>query len=204
MEAIAAKRKTLIRMALRRVKAGSGSHVAFLRDRTLKNEIADLNRIFFKTPFVIVGGVATRLYMPERMTLDLDVLVAEKDKATAEKELGEAGGKKTGLLSIGGSTWALYDGKSLDLIISDEDWTKDAIGNPVIHKEDRLPYIAIPYLILMKMRAGRMQDLADVGRMLGHAEENDIKKIRKVIKAYHPELSEDLESLVVLGKLEIG
>jgi len=31
--------------------------------------------LFGDIPFVIVGGFATRLYMPERMTLDIDVMV---------------------------------------------------------------------------------------------------------------------------------
>ncbi len=56
----------------------------------------------------------------------------------------------------------------------------------------------------MKLSASRTQDLADVSRMLGLAEEKELGKIRKIIKTYLPTAAEDLESLLTLGKLEIG
>ncbi len=40
--------------------------------------------------------------------------------------------------------------------------------------------------------------------MLGLAEEKELSKIRKIIKTYLPTAEEDLESLLTLGKLEIG
>ncbi|RUM42218.1 MAG: hypothetical protein DSY80_07560 [Desulfocapsa sp.] len=70
--------------------------------------------ILKKTPFVVVDGVATRLYMPERTTLDLDILVLAEDREICEEELRQAGCKKVGDLSIGGATWTLPDGTELD------------------------------------------------------------------------------------------
>ena len=67
-----------------------------------------------------------------------------------------------------------------------------------------MPIIALPYLILMKLSASRTQDLADVSRMLDLAEEKELGEIRKIVKTYLPTAEEDLESLIALGKLEIG
>ena len=66
-----------------------------------------------------------------------------------------------------------------------------------------MPIIALPYLILMKLSASRTQDLADVSRMLGLAEEKELGEIRKIVKTYLPTAEEDLESLIAVGKLEI-
>ncbi len=56
----------------------------------------------------------------------------------------------------------------------------------------------------MKLEASRSQDLTDVTRMLGWADENTLDSVRRVIKTYMPNVMEDLESLIVLGKLEMG
>jgi hypothetical protein len=60
----------------------------------------------------------------------------------------------------------------------------------------------MPYLVLMKFQAGRVQDIADVTRMLGQADAQALDAVRAL---FHPpaDLS-DLESLITLGKLEIG
>ena len=41
------------------------------------NSWPDLRKILKGILWVIIGGVATRAYMPERMTKDLDILVKE-------------------------------------------------------------------------------------------------------------------------------
>jgi len=139
--------------------------------------------------------------MPERMTLDLDILVAAEDMINVEKELNLAGSQKQGNLSIGGSTWLLPDKSFLDVIVSDEPWIKEAIRHSRTAADD-LPYIDLPYLILMKLHSGRVQDLADISRMLGVADEDSLRKVRMIVAEYLPNDREDLESLVLLGKLE--
>jgi hypothetical protein len=69
---------------------------------------------------------------------------------------------------------------------------------------DGLPVIGLPYLVLMKVKASRTQDLADVSRMLGGADEGALAEVRGVIERFWPEAMEDVESLVVLGRLEYG
>jgi hypothetical protein len=56
----------------------------------------------------------------------------------------------------------------------------------------------------MKLSASRTQDLSDVSRMLGLADETQLIQIRAIVKQYLSNVEEDLESLILLGKLEIG
>ncbi|OQY58311.1 MAG: hypothetical protein B6245_12500 [Desulfobacteraceae bacterium 4572_88] len=200
-EEFARRRREYLAIALRKAKPGSGSHHSFLRKRTLTHIVTDPGKILHRTPFVVVGGVATRLYMPERVTLDLDILIAVEDMLTAEKELRLAGCQKQSNLSIGTSSWRLPDRTVLDMIVSDAPWTEEAIRHPRI-AADALPYIDLPYLILMKLHSGRVQDLADISRMLGGADGDSLRTVRTVIGKYLPDDTEDLESLILLGKLE--
>ena len=71
----AQKRKQFINLVMKYIKPGAGSNVEFLNQRTWIHPVTNLNNIIKQAPFVVVGGVATRLYMPERMTLDLDILI---------------------------------------------------------------------------------------------------------------------------------
>ncbi|MCC7531906.1 MAG: hypothetical protein IT342_25615 [Candidatus Melainabacteria bacterium] len=62
----------------------------------------------------------------------------------------------------------------------------------------------MPYLVLMKLHAGRPQDLADIARMLGQASDELLDRVRSLFARYAPADCEDIESLISLGKLEIG
>jgi hypothetical protein len=195
------RRKQYIALVQKRVRPGSGSSLAFMQSRTWAYPVADLNRIIQKTPFAVVGGVATRLYMPERMTLDIDILVSSKDAPGLYQELNEASGQQIGLLTIGGSSWQLPDGTVLDVIESSEAWVTQAVQNPNIDPTG-LPIVALPYLVLMKLQASRAQDIADLSRMLGGADEALLEQVRTVVRTYMDDAAEDLESLIMLGKLE--
>ena len=81
------RRKQYIEIALKRAKSGSGSAQGFVKARTLKCSVTKIRKIIKNTPFLIAGDLATRLYMPERMKLDLDILVSIKDAAKVEDEL---------------------------------------------------------------------------------------------------------------------
>jgi hypothetical protein len=195
------KRKQFINLVIKYVKKGSGSSLGFLNDRTWTYAVTNLNNIIKQAPFVIVGGVATRLYMPERMTLDLDILVRSEDAQLVYEDLAIANGQKIGDLSISGTQWQLSDGTSLDVLEFEGDWVVEAINSPN-YAPDGLPVIDLPYLVLMKLIAGRSQDIADISRMLGVAEDLQLQRVKKVINQYLPNAAEDLESLVMLGKLE--
>ncbi|MFZ4727659.1 MAG: hypothetical protein ACOYMQ_03235 [Pseudanabaena sp.] len=197
------KRKQFINLVMKYVKKGSGSSLGFLNNRTWTYAVTNLNNIIKQAPFVIVGGVATRLYMPERMTLDLDILVRAEDAQLVYEDLEKANGQKIGDLSISGAQWQLSDGTSLDVLEFEGDWVVEAINSPN-YAPDGLPVIDLPYLVLMKLIAGRSQDIADISRMLGVSEDLQLQRVKKVINQYLPNAMEDLESLVVLGKLELS
>jgi len=199
----ATRRKLFINLIKKRVKPGTGSSLEFLDRRTWTYPVANIQSIIQKTPFVVVGGIATRLYMPERMTLDLDILVKAEDKFKVYRELDLAGSQRIGELSISGSQWNLPDGTLLDVLEFSEKWVSDAVSSPN-YNPNGLPIIALPYLVLMKLQASRSQDLADVSRMLGGTQESDLQEVRKVVRVYLPDAAEDLESLIALGKLERG
>jgi hypothetical protein len=56
----------------------------------------------------------------------------------------------------------------------------------------------------MKVEAGRAQDLADAARMLGLAHETVREATRSLFRRWLPDALEDLESLITLGRLEMG
>lgn len=54
----------------------------------------------------------------------------------------------------------------------------------------------------MKLQARGVQDLADIARMLGAADEAALQQVRTVIMIYMPDALKDVESMIMLGRLE--
>lgn len=198
-----ARRRFYIAFALKRVQPGAGSSPEFLRARTWRRPVFNLASII-SMPFVVVGGVATRLYAAERVTDHLDVLIHSDDAARFYQELARAGGERVGSLTVGGAEWRLPDGTTLDVLESDAPWVREAIQSPVPAEPDGLPIIALSYLVLMKMLASRGIDIGDLTQMLGGADDNSLEQARRVIATYLPNDADDLESLILLGRLEQG
>ncbi len=46
-------------------------------------------------------------------------------------------------------------------------------------------------------------DFGDLSRMLGLASEEELARVRRVVKHYAPYLIDDVESLIYLGKIEM-
>ncbi len=61
-----------------------------------------------------------------------------------------------------------------------------------------------PYLALIKLEASWTNDLSDISRTLGQAIDRDLDLVRSAIEMYASNSLEDLESLIMLGKLEIS
>ena len=197
-------RQLFIRLAQKRQKPGSGSSAAFLRERTARLIFPDVSGVL-SVPWATVGAAATRLYMPERMTQDFDILVTEADVGTARKELQNAGFTYTGELTIGGSSWlAPQNGFPLDVLEGREVWCESAIKEAQTNRDGQnLPILPLPYLVLMKFAASRSQDIGDLTRMLGQAAPADLDRVRQIFARYAAEGDrEDLESLILLGQLE--
>lgn len=153
--------------------------------------------------FAVVGAVATRLYMPERLTQDIDIVIGVSDSAELRQKFLKAGFVHQGELTIGGSTWRAPDGKLVDVIEGHESWWLNAIAAAQNNRDAQgLPILPLTYLVLMKFRAGRLQDLADISRMLGQADEKDLAEVRALFDREAPSERGDLESIIQLGKLE--
>ena len=165
------------------------------------NPWPDLRPTLRGIDWAIVGGVATRAYMPERMTKDLDILVHESDGEAVVKRLEQAGYRITSKLAVPGYLLVSPDGIELDVLFGNAPWLKDALADPGKDPAG-YPVIRLPYLVLMKMEAQRVRDLGDLGTMLGWASDADLDKVREVIKRYAPEEVDDLESLIFIGKKE--
>jgi hypothetical protein len=86
----------------RRVRPGTGSSIEFMQRRTAMNPWPDLRPILQGIDWAIIGGVATRAYMPERMTKALDIFVHRDDGDAAVAKLEKAGYRKSSRLAVPG------------------------------------------------------------------------------------------------------
>jgi hypothetical protein len=198
-------RRTIIDMALRRQRPGTGSGLDFLLQRTTTMQWPDLTDILTPIHWAVVGAAATRLYMPERMTQDFDIAIAVQEAELVRRKLAVAGYVRTGELSIGGSRWQSPDGLQIDVIEGHDAWWPQALAEAQHNRDEQgLPILPFPYLILMKFNASRTIDLGDITRMLGLASEANHEQVRTLFRRYAPADLDDLESLILLGKLETG
>ena len=163
----------------------------------------DLSPALGAIEWAVVGAAATRLYMPERATRDLDVALRAEDGPPARERLRSAGFAYQGEFAPGGSCRQTPEGFPVDVLECREPWfaqaLKEAQGNRDLQG---LPVLPLPFLVLMKFQAGRVQDLADVTRMLGQAEEAALGAVRALLTQWLPGEREDLEGLIELGRLE--
>lgn len=200
---IAARRRLFLGMARRRAHPGTGSARVSLEERTADTRWPDLSPVLAGIAWAVVGAVAARAYMTERATHDLDILVAAEDRDEARSRLRRAGFQPVQELAIGGMTWRSPTGALVDVLEFAQPWVAEALRSPARDPQG-LPVLDLPYLILMKVQSGRTQDLADAARMLGAASGARHRETREVLRRWLPEALEDLESLIALGRLELG
>ncbi len=55
----------------------------------------------------------------------------------------------------------------------------------------------------MKLDASRVQDTADLSRMMGLASDEELERVRTVVARHASDAAEDMESLIYLGKVEM-
>lgn len=198
-------RRTIIDIALRRQRPGTGSGLDFLMQRTATVQWPNLTSILSPIQWAVVGAAATRLYMPERATQDFDIAIAVQEAESVRRKLTFAGYLRTGELSIGGSRWQSPDGLQIDVMEGQEEWWHQALAAAQSNRDEQgLPIFPFAHLILMKFKASRTIDLGDIARMLGLASEAKLEQVRALFRRYAPTDLEDLESLIFLGKLEMG
>ncbi|MCQ3936682.1 MAG: hypothetical protein DPW18_06500 [Chloroflexi bacterium] len=161
----------------------------------------DLRPILEGIDWGIVGDVATRAYMPERMTKDMDILARERDGEEVVQRLKDAAHRIKSKLAVPGYLMVAPDGAELDVIFGAYEWFDEALAKTG-QDAAGYPVIRLPYLTVMKLQAERSQDWTDVSRMLGWAEDKDLDEVRAVVAKYAPEDLEDMEALIFIGRRE--
>jgi len=115
----AQRRRILIDMCRRRIRPGTGSAPEFLRRRTAMILWPNLRPMLYGIPWVIVGAVATRAYMPERATKDLDILVRHEDGDEVWERLEAAGYAYVTPFAVHGFLARSPEGVELNVILGD-------------------------------------------------------------------------------------
>jgi hypothetical protein len=94
--------------------------------------VPDLQGILAPIPWVLVGGLALRAYIPERMTLDIDILIHERHAEAVRAALLNDGYQVTGVLSIGGFSVhsADQDAPPIDVLTRADTWLDTALKHP--------------------------------------------------------------------------
>jgi hypothetical protein len=166
-------------------------------------QFPDLSDVLRGIDWVVVGAAATRAYMPERQTADLDILIRAADEEQVEARLIAAGYARAAELGIPGAAFIGPDGPEVDVLFGEAAWLEEGLAQP---RRDAagLPVLDLPYLALMKLAAGRVRDVADVATMLGWADEATLASVREAFERYSPADRADLESLIYLGRRERG
>jgi hypothetical protein len=204
-----AARRAFFLSHVKRGAAGGSDYRALMDSKRGALPMA-LARVFSGNLYAIVGSVATRMYQPERFTKNIDVLVAPRDLRLVRDHLRDARGTRTGELSLRdsqlgleGEVWNVPEIGEIDLLWSEQPWVGAAVRF-TIADDQGLAIVGLPYLIAMKLDASRSVDQGDLSRMLGFADDVTLDAVRRVVADLLPNIREDLESYIEIGRLEIG
>jgi hypothetical protein len=194
-------RRLMLDLALRRQRPGTGSGHDFMQRRTALNPWPDLREILNGIDWVLIGGVATRAYMPERVTKDMDILVRHSDGQEVIERLKQAGYTVVSRLAVPGYLLHSPEGVELDVLFGKYRWLGEALARPE-RDPAGYPTIGLPYLVILKMAANRGRDIGDLNTMLGWASPEQLQQVREVVARYSPQDSADLEIMIFLGQRE--
>jgi hypothetical protein len=160
-------------------------------------------RALSDVPHAIAGAVAANAYMPARQTRDLDIAVAAGGLARADAALNAAGWSRVGDLSLVIGASYGRAGNDIDVLELPEEWGAAAVAEAQTNIHNGMATLTLPYLVLMKLEASRVSDVADITRMLGGADESSLEAVRNVVRRYgRADDADDLEQVIRLGKLE--
>lgn len=189
---------------------GAGSDLEALMRLPRRDIAVNFSELFLDIPWCVIGGVATRAYMPERSTQDVDILIEHSDFANADQRLTDAGWTQgsdlffpNASLGLYGRAWSRGD-SHLDVLSSEQLWVREALQVPH-YDQTGLRVIPLAYLVLMKIDSARTIDQGDLGRMLGRVGENDIAKIAEIVSTYShdPQAADDVRQYAELGRWEL-
>jgi hypothetical protein len=203
------RRRFYLERGLRKRPIGSGSDLDALMQHERAKLCIDMESLFGDVPAVVVGGVATRAYSPERRTEDIDVLVEHARYPEAGRRLESLGWRSmrelffpNASLGLYGTAW-LKDGVRLDLISTPQHWAVEALAEEA-YDQTGLRVVSLPFLVLMKIDSARGIDQGDLTRMLGRLDEAGIERIVRIVERHHrdPHAAEDVRQYAELGAME--
>lgn len=165
-------------------------------EKTLKKIIRILEEIKDIKAYALIGGLALGGWVSPRATKDIDILVdlSNINYSVIEKgifkRLRGAGFK--GSVETGGPEDDIKfciksvssEGIPVDIIFVDKKWEEDIVeGGMVVEvlKGVSLPVVRPEGLIVLKLRAGSFQDVADASRLLTESE-YDLQKLQTLAK----------------------
>lgn len=164
----------------------------------------DLGPVLDPIQWAAVGAAAARMYMAERATDDLDVLIRAGDRDEVRARLAQAGWKYRGELTVGGSSWVSPSGFPLDVLEGLDEWCGEAIAAAQKNRDAHgMPVVPLQFLTLMKFEASRAIDIGDLTRLLGQATPEQLEEIRAAFQRWQPDGLADIESLITLGRMEL-
>ncbi|MGQ9550183.1 MAG: hypothetical protein ACUVSY_15625 [Roseiflexus sp.] len=168
-------------------------------------QLPDLSQLLGGIRWALVGAMALRAYAPERLTQDVDIVICADDEQAARAAFVSAGYRIGSSLLIGGFTAhpANEVGYSIDVLAMNVSWLDEALMQPV-YDPAGVPVLPRRFLILMKLQAGRAQDVADITRLLRRVDQDERAVVRETVATYAPDLLDDYDALVVLTDLEFG
>ncbi len=195
---------------MRKRPSGGGSNFAFLMALPRTPLPMKPEEIFEDVAFVVIGGVATRAYAPERSTKDIDFMVEHDRFQDATTQLRTHGFTKVTELFFPNTTLGLHgeawtkDSLEIDIMSSPQEWCKKAFGGRV-EDETGLRVIPLPYLVLMKFDSARGIDQGDLTRMLGPLDDEKIEQIVRVVERYSgdPGAGDEIRQYALLGRWEL-
>lgn len=159
-------------------------------EKTLKEIISILEKAEGIKAFALIGGLAVGGWITPRATKDIDILadLYKTDRFSIEgilKNLMNSGFE--GSIEIGGPEDDIKfcikavskEGVPVDIIFADRKWEAEIAEEGLqieVIKGVLLPVVRPEGLIVLKLRAGSFQDVADVSKMLSEAE-YDVQKL---------------------------
>jgi hypothetical protein len=208
-ETARARRRFYLERGLRKRPAGSGSNLDTLMQHERGTLFVVMESLFGDIPAVVIGGVATRAYAPERHTKDVDFLVDHARHAEAMRRLLAHGWRRDRDLFFPNATLGLYgeswskQGRTIDVMSSDQAWAAEALEEEA-YDQTGLRVAALPYLVLMKLDSARGIDQGDLTRMLGRVDGAELARIVRVVERHHgdPHAAEDVLQYAQLGAME--
>ena len=204
------RRQFYLERGLRKRPIGAGSDIRFLVALPRTPLAIEPESVFEGVPFIVVGDVATRAYAPERATKDIDFMVVHDRFAGGVRQLRKHGFVKhkdlffpNSSLGLYGEAWA-KGGLEVDIISSPQEWCEQAFCGRV-EDQTGLRVIPLSYLVLMKFDSARGIDQADLTRMLGPLDEENIERIIEVLERHcaDPSMADEVRQYAQLGRWEL-